>query len=196
MSERGFTLVEMLIALAIFGMLTAAGVTLLSFSVRAQDMADARLEKAGDLRRAAALIGADLNQAVARPYRDEAGARRRAFEGGDGSGAGGGPLLAFVRSGWDNPDGRARSSLQRVEYRLESGRLERIAFPHVDGAAGVARIALLEDVRQARLRYRDRDGAWRDRWDPVDGGPLPRAVELVADTQTHGALRLLFQVGP
>ena len=35
-SEQGFTLIEMLISLMIFGMITAAGVTLLTLTVRTQ----------------------------------------------------------------------------------------------------------------------------------------------------------------
>ena len=42
--RNGFTLVEMLVSLLIFAMLAAAGVTLLSFSVRAQDVAETRLD--------------------------------------------------------------------------------------------------------------------------------------------------------
>lgn len=43
-AEHGFTLVEVMISLLIFGLLAAAGVALLSFSVRAQGLTGARLE--------------------------------------------------------------------------------------------------------------------------------------------------------
>ena len=80
----GFTLVELLVSLFIFGMLSAAGVVLLSFSVRAQEAADARLGDLADFRRAGALLAGDLAQAAPRLARDGAGRARPALEGNSG----------------------------------------------------------------------------------------------------------------
>lgn len=192
MNRNGFTLVEMLIALVIFGMLAAAGVALLSVSLRTQETADAMLERIGGVRRADALLSADLAQAAARTWRDSEGRRRPAFAGGaDEEGA----LLAFVRGGREDISGTPRSSLQRVEYRLRDRSLERLAFPAVDGGGDPVAVPLIEDVRAVRLRFRDEEGEWRERWDPTDPGEMPRAVELVADTDAYGAVRHLFLVG-
>ena len=65
-SEAGFTLVEMLISLVIFGMITAAGVTLLTLTVRTQETSDRLLDNLGTLRRTGALLNADLAQAAPR----------------------------------------------------------------------------------------------------------------------------------
>ena len=189
--ERGFTLVEMLIALVIFGMITAAGVTLLTLTVRTRDSADRQLESVGDLRRTDALLTADLAQAAPRIRRDGQGQTRPAFTGGDGSVA---LLLAFVRRGLEN-DSTFRSSLQRVEYRLREGRLARWRYAAVDGEGRPMTMPLLEGVRRVQLRYRDRDGTWRDRWDPTDPSRLPAAVELVSDSESQGQVRQLFLVG-
>jgi general secretion pathway protein J len=89
------------------------------------------------------------------------------------------------------PDG----ALQRVEYRLNGGRLERLAFDRVDGESRAVAIPLVDGVRQLRLRYRDREGGWRDAWDPTDASLLPRAVELVSSDPAHGSVRQLFLVG-
>jgi general secretion pathway protein J len=193
MRGNGFTLVELLVSLLIFGMLSAAGAALLSFSVRAQEAADERLGGLAALRRASALIAADLGQAAPRIHRDEAGAPRPAFVGG--SGAGGALAIALVRRGWENVDAAPRASLQRVEYRLAGDRIERRAWPRVDGAAPAAPTILLDGVRRLRLRYRDRQGEWRERWDPTDPAELPVAVELVLDTEATGATRQLFLAG-
>ncbi len=187
--EGGFTLVELLVALVIFGMLTAAGVALLSFAVRTQDVADGRNADLAALRRTSLLLGADLAQAVPRPSRDEAGALHPALE------ANGAVLLGLVRRGWTNHGGAARPSLQKVQYRLSGGRLERAPFRHVDGAAPLPATPLIEDVTAARLRFRDPAGEWRDQWDPTDPTRLPRAVELTLTTRAHGELRQLFLVG-
>lgn len=190
--EQGFTLVELLVSLLIFGMLAAAGVALLSFSVRAQDVAGRRLEEIGDFRRMSALLTSDLAQATPRLWRDENGVAKPAFIGGMGQGA---PALVFVRRGWENVDGSDRSSLQKVEYRLSGDRLERIGYRFVDGAPPMQPVALLEGVRSLTLRYRDTRGEWRDRWDPTRPTDMPRAVEMVADIGRGGAVRELFLVG-
>jgi general secretion pathway protein J len=62
----GFTLVELLVALTIFAMLAATGVTLLSFSVRTQEAAGERLDRLAEIRRAGALLTSDLAQAAPR----------------------------------------------------------------------------------------------------------------------------------
>jgi general secretion pathway protein J len=189
----GFTLVELLIALLIFGMLSAAGVALLSFSVKTQDAADARLGELAQIRRASALLTADLAQAAPRLTRDAAGRIHPAFSGGTGEGEA--PALTFVRRGWDNVDNARRPSLQKVEYRLVDGSLERRGYRHLDGAPPMAAVNLVEGVRSLRLRYRDGKGEWRDRWTPARSTDLPRAVELVLDVERGGTIRQLFLTG-
>lgn len=191
MRERGFTLVEMLIALAIFGMITAAGVALLSLTVRTQETSERLLDAVGAVRRTGALLNADLAQATPRLRRDGDGRPHPAFESGDGEES---LLIALVRRGRDD-DAAAHGALQRVEYHLREGRLERWSYPAVDGAAEPVAMPLLDGVSRARLRYRDREGQWRARWDPTDPAELPRALELVTDSEGEGVLRQLFLVG-
>jgi general secretion pathway protein J len=191
--EDGFTLIELLVSLLIFGMLSAAGVALLSFSVRAQEVSGERLGELSDLRRTSALIAGDLGQAAPRISRDEAGGIRPAFTGG--SGEADGLAFAFVRRGWENVDAAPRASLQKVEYRLASGRLERLFYPMVDGSAPQQGMTLLEGVARLRLRYRGDDGIWRSRWNPKEPGDLPRAVEIVAQVEGSGTTRQLFLTG-
>lgn len=188
-AQAGFTLVEMIIALFIFGLITAAGVTLLGLSARTQESSDRLLAELGELRRVNALLTADLGQAAPRLYRDRDGRPQQAFAGGAGDLP---MLLAFVRRGWDQGEA---GGLQRVGYRLREGRLERLGFARVDGG-GEARVAeVMDGITSLRLRYRDDEGEWRDRWDPTDATRLPRAVELVTTSRTHGTMRQLFLVG-
>ena len=190
-AKNGFTLIEMMIALLIFGMITAAGVTLLTLTVRTQDSAERVLDEVSTLRRTGALLNADLAQAAPRVRRDGDGQPQPAFTGGNGGDA---LLMALVRRGWED-DNAFRSSLQRVEYRLRDGRLERWRYDVVDGAGRPVAMPLLEGVRRVQLRYRDRDGTWRDRWDPTDAARLPTAVEIVTDSEGQGELRQVFLVG-
>lgn len=192
-SEQGFTLVELLVSLLIFGMLSAAGVALLTFSVRAQDLADERLQELGSLRRFGAIVTSDLAQAAPRIARDEAGVARAAFLGGSGQTET--APLSLVRRGWQNLDESPRPSLQKVQYRLAGNRLERIVHRYVDGAAAMEPVPLLEGVTSLRLRYRDVQGQWRDRWDPAQPAEMPKAVEMIVEMEGSGTIRQLFLVG-
>lgn len=186
-ATAGFTLVELLVALLIFGMLAGAGVMLLRFSVDAQSAAKTRLDAIGAARRIDSLLASDMAQAVPRPTRDDAGTAARAFEGTP-------EAVAFVRGGWDNLDAAPRASLMRVAYRIEGGRLVRRQWPMLDGAAPEPPATLLDRVAALRLRYRAADG-WRDRWDPIRLDALPRAVELTVRRVGEPEYRYVLLVG-
>jgi general secretion pathway protein J len=187
-TQAGFTLIEVMIALMIFGMIAAAGVALLAFSVRAQGATTTALEDVGDLNRLSAILTADLAQAQDRPTRDVAGALLPPFVGDAGSG------IRLVRGGWSNPDDAPRAGLQKVEYRLAADGIERIAYPALDGAAPLPAALLLDHVMSVRWRYRYA-GAWSDTWQGIPQATLPQAVELVATRDGGETYRLLFVVG-
>ncbi|RHW16962.1 type II secretion system protein GspJ [Sphingomonas gilva] len=169
---QGFTLVELMVALLVFGMIAGAGALLLATGVDSQARVAERLDASAQLRRAHALLSADMAQAVARPTRGGPTGQRPAFAGG-----GAGPIALLVRAGWDNPGGDPRPNLQRVEYRVEGGRLMRLTAAALDGGEPGNPLVLVEGVRVATARYRADEG-WRDVWDPVDPTLLPRAIEI------------------
>lgn len=188
MTRNGFTLVELLVALLIFGLLSAAGVALLRFGVDSRGRAGERFDAVAALTRTRALLETDLAQAAPRPPRDAEGRTLPAFIVEPGR-------LGLVRRGWRNDDGAARASVQRVEYRVRDGRLERIAWTRLDGTPPSEPVALMSGVRSVRLRARHK-GEWRDVWDPQDPRRLPDAVELTLDFDRAPELRMAFLVGP
>ncbi len=188
--EAGFTLVELLIALFLFALLSAAGTALLTFGVDAQGRTTERLASLAAVVRGRALLTADLAQAAPRLWRDEAGAVRPAFGGGEAA-----AVLRLVRRGWANDGGAARSSLQRVEYRLNGDRLERTAWPMVDGAAANPPALVMDGVMTLRVRFLQR-GQWLDVWQPEARDALPEAIEMIITAQGVPELRQLFVVGP
>ena len=191
-AESGFTLVELLVALMIFAMLAAAGVGLLGFSVRAQGASREKLDEVAAIRRLSALMTADLAQAAPRVSRTEAGDFVPAFTGGTGEP--GEPALTFVRRGWSNSNGAARASLQKVEYVRVADRIERRAWPMLDGAEPGPPAVVARGVEGFTLRYRNADG-WRERWDAEKVDALPRAVEASVEWRGIGAVKLLFLTG-
>jgi general secretion pathway protein J len=190
--QNGFTLVEMMVALLIFAMLAAAGVSLLTFSVRAQAGTAQRLDAVANDQRMASLLASDLAQALPRITRDVIGANQPAFSGTNGVGAV--PMLRYVRGGWSNPEASARASIQRVEIALDQGRLERRTYAMADGATAGAAMVLAENVESVRLRYRDK-GVWADAWQNPAPASMPRAVELIVKRKNQPALMMAFLVG-
>jgi type II secretion system protein J len=190
--DSGFTLIEVMISLLIFGMLCVAGVALLAFSVRAQGATGAKLDDVSALARVSAAMSADFAQARDRRTRNEAGDLLPAFTGESGSGSA--PMLRLVRGGWSNVDAARRPGEQKVEYRLTDGNLQRVAYPMLDGAESLPPAALLGDVRQVALRYR-LDGAWSDRWQSTPKTPLPQLVEMRIVRNDGREFRQLFLVG-
>ncbi len=194
LSEAGFTLVELLVALAIFAMISVAGVTLLRSGSDTQLAVKSRLEQYSRTNRLYNAMEGDLAQAVSRTVRDQAGLPVPAFTAGDAVTPG--ALFGFVRAGWSNYDQAPRAGLQRVAYALEGGTLKRISWPMLDGAAPLDAAILVENVSAVRLQFRDEKGVWRSDWTATDADALPRAVELRMTVQRRPEQRMLFLVGP
>lgn len=195
-SARGFTLVEVLVTLVVFSILSISGITILSQSIAAKGQADAVNQTIEQLRRTHTLLKSDLAQVTPRQTRDRFGARSGAvFEGGIGIGDQ--PILQFVRDGWDNPSGlERRSSLQKVEYRLEGTAFVRRAYMHLDHASADQSVdlVLLEDVTSVDVSFFVQ-GQWYSTWAASSSGarPFPHAVAVTLRTAGLGEIRQVFQ---
>jgi general secretion pathway protein J len=190
--RNGFTLVELMVALFIFALVAAAGVGLLTFSVRSQAAATVRLDALAKVARMNALLGNDLAQVVPRVSRNRDGQSVRAFIGSDGATEG--VVMGFVRAGRSNVGNQPRSSVERIDLVLDGGRLERRAYPMIDGTTAGAPTLLADNVTAVALRYRDKDG-WRPRWDVSRADAVPRAVELTVTRTGQAPLLAAFLVG-
>lgn len=185
--REGFTLVEVLVALAIFAMIASAGVGLLSFAIDNRLAVREASERTAAFQRARALMRADLGQAAARRVRGADGAPRAAFE------LGGESLFAVTRRGWINPGDAQRASMQRVDYRLIEGRLERRVRERLDGARPAEPQVLLENVQSAQVTA-ILDGDPIADWRPVQNRPLPDAVRIDLTLEGYGPVTQLFML--
>ncbi|CAH0497293.1 type II secretion system minor pseudopilin GspJ [Novosphingobium sp. CECT 9465] len=189
-ARNGFTLVEMLIALALFAVIAVGALGLLRFSVDAELASRNKTDSIAAQRRFLSVWTADLAQAVPRPARDQGGQVHPAFEANVD-----GVLIRLTRSGWDNVDGAARPSLQKVEYRLTPAALVRAGYPFPDGAAPEGGAEMLPLTGAPTVRFRNKDGNWRDRWEPQLTTELPVAVELLLPQAGRPPLRIVSLVG-
>ena len=190
--ERGFTMVEMLVALAIFSMISVAGVALLQSAASSQLVVKERLSDLSETARAIAVMESDLAQAIARPVRTTVATTTPAFSA-NGLGVAG-QIFALTRAGQANLDDAPKPELQHVAYALENGALKRISWSMLDGGKAQPTI-LLKDVKAATVRFRDAEGNWRSDWDASDPLALPRALELELTQNRAAQVRLLFLVG-
>jgi general secretion pathway protein J len=188
-NESGFTLVELLVALAIFGLLAVAGAYLLGFSLKAQAVTAHSLDRIAAVRRSSVLLTADMAQIVPRISRDEHGYSQPAVVGEHAG-------VRFVRGGWSNDSDAPRSTLQKVAYSLVAGSLVRTSWPLVDGVAPdrTVRSPLISGVSKLAFRYRIR-GTWQASWQPRLPADLPDAIELTMTIDGVGDIRQLFIVG-
>lgn len=189
MKQRGFTLVEMLVALSIFAVIASIGVGLLRASIDTQGAVQDRLGAMGAINRLRAVMANDLAQAALRPARGPDGTAQPAFRG-DAQG------FAFVHRGRSAVDADGVPAVQRVEYRLTAGEWRRASAVRVDGVALGDGDALAREVSGVTLRYRDARGSWRESWSSDADMRLPVAVELALVREGRAPLVLRFQTGP
>ncbi len=190
--QSGFTLVEMMVALFIFSLLSVAGVALLRGAVNSNEVTDAKLSDMAQMQRLVSLMEADLSQALPRPHRDQQGDKMAAFISESGSGGRG--FLSFTRGGQSNINNKPRSNMQRVSYQLNDGRFERLQYEMTDGGAISEPALLLEGISELDLRFRDKRGQWLSNWQTERLNDLPRAVELQFE-QNGRNYRHVFLVG-
>ncbi|MFP4271418.1 MAG: type II secretion system minor pseudopilin GspJ [Halothiobacillaceae bacterium] len=195
---RGFTLLELLVAIAIFSLVAVMAYSGLNAVVR-QSTALEENERAL-LRFQAGLrqLQADLFQVVDRPVRDDRGDSLPALAGGvDAS-----RPLQFTRLGLPNPTGEPRPTLEHVLWVREEDRLLRLGWSPVDGRtfaradSADSRQILLEGVEELELVFYDDRNADSPVWPPANrpDARLPRAVELRLTLAGHPPLRLTFDL--
>ena len=178
--SAGFTLVELMVALAIFAIMSALAYGGLRGVLESHERVREQAAELERLQTAFLILERDLQQAVARPVRDELGDRVAAFRTPPERER----AVAFTRTGYANPAEERRSHLQRVGYGVREGELVRYAWPQLDRVQGMEPVImpLLSRVERITLRFLGGEGEWRPQWPPPGTGPeapaLPRAVEL------------------
>lgn len=176
--HRGFTLVEVLVALGLLALVA----TLAYRGVAA--LVDGETRLAGEAQRwrtldsALARFEADVRQALPRAVRAGAASEPAWLAGIERHG---GSALAFSRAGAEFAVEPGVAG-QRIGYRLRNGALEVVYWPSLDRPQGGEALAqawpLVDGVVAFRVEHLDARGRWQDRW-PLEGeAALPRALRV------------------
>jgi general secretion pathway protein J len=202
--QAGFTLLELLVAMGIFAIIGAMALGGLNAVVGQEGQARTQTERLGTLQRAMRVIAADFGSADPRYVRDVLGTEPELPLLADGRSD---YLVKLTRGGWPNPANLPhRGTLQRVQYRLDDGKLLRDYWPVLDlGALGQPPRTeeLLTGVNEAKFLFFDTSqgpaGEWQQYWPPLRnvGGPppgRPRAVQVRLDLEDWGVIERLIEV--
>lgn len=200
--QHGFTLIELMIALAIFAVLSAMTYGGLRAVLNARNHSDQQTERLAALQTALVVMGRDIEQATPRSIRDiGSGGQPAMMGGGNNTASASGAMLEFTRSGWRNPAGRARSNLQRVAYTVQNKQLLRMTWMALDQAPNQLpqTTVLLDKVNGLEIRFLDQQMRWQLLWplattDTAAQVILPRAVEINIDVEGWGRIPRLFGV--
>jgi general secretion pathway protein J len=182
---QGFTLLEILIAMAVFTIMSVMAYSGLKAVLTAKARTTEKSERLAQLQMTLYLLNEDLAQAVARPIRDEFGTTEAAFIGETDK-----ELLTFTRMVPSWTKYQPGSQLQRVSYRFEKGGLYRLVWSLLDRTQqSTYRRQKLLNIQQIQLRFFQ--GDWLSTW---SSEKIPKAVECHLFIAGLGDIKRLFYI--
>jgi len=200
-AQTGFTLLEVLVAMALFALMAAMAYGTLNQTLLSSDILSDRMDRLQALQRTVRTLSDDLQQLAPRPVRDELGdnygpSLSTAFQSGF--------AIELTRGGWNNPMILPRSTMQRAAYRIEDGALLRYHWNVLDRTLSnePVIVTLLEEVDSLRFRFFQTDADFIEQWPPDNlNGPTnvrlrPLAVEFVLKLENEDEITRLIEIAP
>lgn len=192
--QQGFTLLEVLIAISIFAIISLASFSLFDTVITSEEKSTKRLNSMNDIQRAFMLIERDFLQIARRsvrmdgdePLKDFIHTDSNAFESTS-------QAIGFVRNGWSNPGLLLpRGDMQSVAYQINEETLERVHFNFVDATLGEEPKVrkLLTGINDISFEFYD-GKQWNQTY---EGSDLPLAIAVELDTKEFGLIKRKFLV--
>jgi general secretion pathway protein J len=214
MACRGFTLVELLLAMSISALVAVIAYAGIATAIDASGAMQSQVQQLSDIQRTLDIMTEDLVQVRARAITDGTGSQKSALQGGAFQDI----LLELTRGGYANPLGLPRSELQRVRYVVEDGNLWRQSWPVLDRTdenEPSQSALLLEGVTDISFAFlaataggssppdyyglASNAGYWENDWQSAqiaidEIAPLPVAIRASFTIENFGAVERIFEL--
>ena len=188
----GFTLLEVLIAIAIFSVISLTSFTIFDTVLTGDEASKAQTNRLNELQRGFLVLERDITQIARRSVRINGEAPQTFYLYADGPDNEDG-ALAFVRAGWTNPGLLLpRSDLQGIAYQLKDNTLMRYHANFVDPIVGEEPKTrpLISNVVDVQFEF-FQQGKWQKE---LNSSSLPQAVAIEIETEDLGNIRRQFLV--
>jgi general secretion pathway protein J len=205
MRNRGFTLLELLVAMFIAAVMFAIGYGAINQAVKNNEALVEQQTRLHEVQTAMRVLEQDIVQLAPRPIRQPVGdGWLPALIGQADPNAQ--PVLQLTRGGWNNPNGVQRPGLQRVAYFLEKNTLRREYWTVLDPTLQntTQKRDLLTHVKSVTFRFMDVSRQWQTQWPPTAvAGAMgqesalrmrPIAIEVTVETDDWGKLVRTIEV--
>jgi general secretion pathway protein J len=197
---RGFTLLEVLVAMAIFAIVGVMAFTGYTQLQKQSEYQQSRLDRVHEVQRAVQTLSQDLMQIEPRPIREPIGEQHvPAVVAGESVDY----KIEFSRAGWMNTAGLPRSTIERVAYRIDQDGLWRDHWRVLDRTqtSEPVRTLLLKGVRSVTFRFMNPSRQWVTRWPQLQGVATPdqerarpAAVEVKLELEDWGEITRIVEV--
>lgn len=193
-------MIEVMVALAIFGVLTALAYGALGQTLNNSDMLTERMDRLQSIQRTMSFLSTELLQTAPRSVRADLGQHEPALLSSFAADF----ALQLTHNGWPNSAGMPRSTQQRTAYRIEGDELIRYHWIALDRTVNSLPITtvLMTDVESLTFRFLQVNGEWVDQWPPLNLQAasntivLPRAVAITLVLPDEGELTRIVEVAP
>ena len=185
--QSGITLLELLVVIAVFSIMSAAAYSGLQNSLKAEENFSASMKDLEAVQMSLTLFQRDIMQLTPRTVRDAFGDNEAAivlFNGRE---------LIFTRGGNFSSLKLDQTGLTRVSYSLQDEQFIRSHWRHLDSTQGDRPLSasLLSRVTNLQIRVLDQNNSWHLDW-PISDNAKIRALELTIELEDWGEIRRLF----
>lgn len=184
--QHGFTLIEILIALAIFAIMATITSVTLSNIFRTRDQVQTHANHLADLQFGYHLLAQDLSHSVALPMYNFNNRPLGSFLG---------ELKQFTLSRdhfFAADKAELSGQIQRIRYVFSDQQLFRQLLDKHNKI--INQTVLLKNIDSLKLSYLQKKKYWREKWQDWRNNSLPSAVLIKIKFKQLGRLELLFRI--
>lgn len=189
---RGFTLIELMVALFIYTILSMLLMSGLKSVINAQNGTEIKAEKLHVIQRGMLVLSRDLEQIINRPITNADGTEEPGFIGTIKS-------LTVTHLGSGDPSGQSlKSNMQRISYAYYDQALWRHVASALDQTVKVEikKRPLFPGLSKMTFQYLDSEKHWQSVWPSGDNDAdqLPKAIKVSLTFKEWGTLSQIYVV--